>query len=222
MLRRVQARVIGERGHFDAAAVGQVGDVAVVANVAHEAERLAGGDGLHDPRAILDAAMIDRGGLELQRIDLGVFLGHGLAPLVIRAALAAEGGLVAVEVHRLFVLAEPGHVFAEVAGGFGHEVAEMAEHFAADFFVLVVLGLLEHFAQVGIEIAAFVLEAEEPIHVIDAAAGVGDFGFVLDAAISGDEIERGLHAVAKPDERHVARRVRGRGSWPPSGWRIGA
>ena len=153
-VRRMQAGVIGERGDFDAAAVREVGDVAVVANVAHEAERLAGGDGFHDPRAIFDAAMLDRGGLELQRIDLGIFLGHRLAPLVIRAALAAEGGLVAVEVHRLFVLAEPGDVFAEMAGGFGHEVAEVAEDLAADFFVLVILGLLEHLAQFGIEIAA--------------------------------------------------------------------
>jgi len=34
----------------------EVGDVAVVADVGHEAERSAGGDGLHDPRAILHAA----------------------------------------------------------------------------------------------------------------------------------------------------------------------
>jgi hypothetical protein len=93
-----------------------------------------------------------RGGLELQRIVPGVLLGHRLAPLVVGAALAAEGRLVAVEVERLLVLAEPRHVLGQVPGRLGHEVAEVAEHLAAHLLVLVVLGLLELLAQLGIQI----------------------------------------------------------------------
>ena len=38
-------------------------------------------------------------------------------------------------------------------------------------------------------------EAQKPIHMIDPAAGVGDFVLVFDVAIACDQIERRLHAV---------------------------
>jgi hypothetical protein len=115
------------------------------------------------------------------------YLSARAAPVVVGAALAAEARLVAVETERLLVLAEPRHVLAQVPGALGHEVAEVAEDLAAHLLVLVVLGLLEELAQHRIQVAALVLQAQEPVHVVDAAAGVSDLvlGHAAVAARSG-------------------------------------
>lgn len=44
----VQAVVVGEGGDLDAAAGGQIGDIAIIAYVAHEAEGFACCDGFYD------------------------------------------------------------------------------------------------------------------------------------------------------------------------------
>jgi len=154
----VQAVVIGECWDLDAAAVGQVGDVAVVADIAHKTEGVACCDRFYDVRAVFDASFFDFGGFELEGVMFCVFFGDCFAPVVIGSAFTAEAWFVAVQLECGFIFAEPGDIFAEVSGAFCHKIAEVAKDFAADFFIFVVMGFFEEFSQLWIEVASFVFE----------------------------------------------------------------
>ena len=111
------------------------------ADVTTGAVRLTGFD---DLAAKLDLVPEARGfktygwGPEALRQDLVRRLDVGPMP---------DGAIEPRQVERLLVLAEVGQVFGEVAGGLGHEVAEVAERLAAHLLVDVILGQFETGAQ---------------------------------------------------------------------------
>jgi hypothetical protein len=86
-----------------------------------------------------------------------------------------------------------------VAAALGHEVAEVPQDLAADLFVDVIAGFLEIGLENRIEVAAVVLELQEPGHVVDAGGQEIDLVFG-DVYVTRDQIHRRLHTVAEADE----------------------
>ena len=198
----VQTGAVNVNRTFGAAIDGQIGDHPAIDQVAVELEGAAGLEGFDDIRAIFDAAGRQGQRLGIEQHLVLVFIGHVLTKVVIGAALAAKAWFVAVKIEGFLVLAEPGHVFRQVTGGFGHEITEMAEDLAAHFLVDVVFGLLEALAQEGVEVLPGMFELEEPAHVIDAGAQEVDLSLRL-VDVAGDQVEGGLDAVAQADKRQL-------------------
>ena len=204
----VEAEAVHVDGDFDAAAVWQVGDVGIVADVAVEAEDVPGFAGLDDMGAVFGAAGSQFGGFDGEGVGGGEFFGQHRAVFVVGAGLAPEGGLVAIEVEGLFVFAEVREVFGKVAGAFGHEVAEVAHDFAPDLFVHIEAGPLEVLLEDRVKIAPLMFQAKEPAHVVDACGGEIDL-FLGNADIAGNEVHGGLDAVAEADELEAGHAAEG-------------
>ena len=88
----MQSEPIHKNWHLDAAALRQVGDVAVVADVAVETENIPGLLGFDDVRAILGAAEAELGRLDGQRIRFGKLLRQHRAVFIIGARFSTKGG----------------------------------------------------------------------------------------------------------------------------------
>jgi hypothetical protein len=108
---RMQASPIDVDGDFDAAALGQVVDELVVADIAVQPEDAAGFAGFEDTGTVFGAPRAEFGGFDRKRVGFGeLFRQHG-AVAIIGAGLAAEGGFIAIEVQRLAVLPEIRQIF---------------------------------------------------------------------------------------------------------------
>ena len=199
----MEARSVRENRHFGDAVCGQVGDEAVVADVAVETEHAVAFQCFDDVGAVFDAARRKFDRLFLEIVRVRVFCFENARPFEAGGGFAAEIRLVAIPVHAMLVLAEIGEVFGEMAGRFGHEIAELAEDFAADLFVGVVFRLLNAFAQNRIEVFSMMLELDEPRHVVDARACVVDF-FFGNARVARQQVKRRLDAVAEADDFYAA------------------
>ena len=186
--------------HLHTASLGEVVDVAFVADVTLEPEGFVQFLRFDDPGAVLGAPHVDLRALHFQVVHVGVFLVQHLRVVVVGSGGTAEIGLVAVAFQGPLRAAEPGNVLRQVSGGFGHEVAEVAHHFPAHLLMDVIGRILEPFPQDVIQVPAvpLVFQFQEPVHVVDAGAQVVD-PVLGDLCIGGDQVQGGLHAVAEPD-----------------------
>ena len=103
----------------------------------------------------------------------------------------------------MLILAEIGEVFGKMACRFRHEITELTEDFATDFFIGVVFRLLNAFAQNWIEIFSAMFQLDEPCHVVDARACVVDL-FLGYACVTCQKIKRRLDAMAEADDFDAA------------------
>ncbi len=193
---RVQSHLVGKHGHFRAAALRQVGDIAVVAHIALELEGYACFQRFQNVRAVFHTTLGNGGRFFCQHIYIFEFVCNQSAPAQVGARFAAEGRFVAVGIQRPFTAPEPRHIFRKMACAFGHEIAEMPHNFDAHLFVDVVFGQFALLLEQGIEVLALVFHFQEPAHVVDARRHIVNV-FFRQPDITGDQIERGLHAVAQ-------------------------
>ena len=78
----------------------------------------------------------------------------------------------------------------------------MTKRLAAHFLVYVIFWPFEFFAKLWIQVAAAMLQAQEPAHMIDAGADEVDLR-LGDSHVTSDQIHRGLDAVTEADELNL-------------------
>src|SRR5690606_2799938 len=179
-------RQIADHGHVDAGAihiagdldhttVGQVGNMVLVDHVEEAAIGAPSLQPFDDVGAMFFAALLRADHRRLFGEPVGEVGFEPVAPLSADAQIAAR---LAVDPPRqvdplgdlVDALAIPGHIFADMAVGFGGVIAKAAQHVDADLFCLRIGGVhLEQFKQARGHVHAAPLHVQIPGLVVDAA-----------------------------------------------------
>jgi len=152
----VEAVCIRDGRYFHTAPLWKIRNVAIVADIPHKLEWIAGHNAFQNIGTVFYGAAIDGSRFKLQGIDFLVLFRHRLAPLVVGSRLPTKRRLITVERKGILSVAEPRNIFRKMSGGLGHKVAKLPEDLSANFLVFVVFGPLKHVTELGVEVTSFV------------------------------------------------------------------